>query len=167
METKGWDTEIAKNTGQFKLLKVHTHKEHPYSIFPIAPIEWFEQLGYLSQHQLIDSELSQVAYYLDVMKIIDVYVTHDRSDLTGNNNDENAKKKKYLEGNPSNPRDFHYQSFNVQRVNDAERLSQYLITRGEKSEWWEGVKAGTQDPWENLKKNDINGQTKQYKLGNR
>jgi hypothetical protein len=30
--------------------------------------------------------------------------------------------------------------------------------------WWEGVKAGTQDPWVKLQENDINNQCKQFQL---
>jgi hypothetical protein len=37
METQGWDEKITEHTGEFKLLAVHTHHDHPYSIFPIVP----------------------------------------------------------------------------------------------------------------------------------
>ena len=33
MQTRGWDTEIKKYNGDFKLLAFHTHNDHPYSIF--------------------------------------------------------------------------------------------------------------------------------------
>jgi hypothetical protein len=77
-ETDHWDQRIRECTGEFKLLKVHTHNEHPYSIFPIFPAAWRDTLGYLSLHQLIDAEASQIAYFLDVMKIVEIDVTHDR-----------------------------------------------------------------------------------------
>ena len=35
METTGWDKVITNNNGEFKLLKVHSHREHPYSIFQL------------------------------------------------------------------------------------------------------------------------------------
>ena len=66
MQTDHWDLEIAKYDGQFKLLSVITHNEHPYSIFPIVPRQWYEVLGYLSQHSLNDAWLSQIAYMLDI-----------------------------------------------------------------------------------------------------
>ena len=80
--------------GEFKLLKIHVHREHPYSIFPIVPREWYELFGFFSRHQMIDAELSQIAYMLDIMKIVEIYVTHDRHDLTGNNNDLTFQNKK-------------------------------------------------------------------------
>jgi hypothetical protein len=161
-ETDAWDQRIRECTGEFRLLKVHTHNEHPYSIFPIYPREWHDTLGYLSQHQLIDAECSQIAYYLDVMKIIEVDVTHDRADLTGNNADANAAKKKYLEGNPNDPRDLYHDSFKLQRGMDTERLSVYMKSQGIDISWWQGVKAGTNHAYEKMAENDPNHQTMQF-----
>lgn len=160
--TDSWDERIRECTGEFRLLKVHTHNEHPYSIFPIYPVAWYETLGYLSRHQLIDAECSQIAYFLDVMKIIEVDVTHDRADLTGNNNDENANKKKYLEGNPNDPRDLYHESFKYQRFVDADRLSAYMKGRDLDTSWWTGVKTGKNNSYEKMAENDPNGQTVQF-----
>jgi len=80
METQGWDSIIASYTGQFKLLSVHTHNDHPYSIFPIVPKAWYTTLGHLSQHQMNDAWLSQIAYKLDIYERIPVWATHDRLD---------------------------------------------------------------------------------------
>jgi hypothetical protein len=156
--TQDWDQRISECTGEFKLLKVHTHNEHPYSIFPIYPAEWHECLGHLSHHQLIDAECSQIAYFLDIMKIIDVNVTHDRVDLTGNNADENANKKQYLEGNPNDPRDLHHESFKIKRLQDAEQLSVYMQNCGLDTSWWQGVKTGKNDSYDLMRENDPNGQ---------
>lgn len=161
-ETDAWDQRIRECTGEFKLLKVHTHNEHPYSIFPIYPVAWYECLGYLSRHQLIDAECSQIAYFLDVMKIIEVDVTHDRVDLTGNNNDENAGKKKYLEGNPSDPRDLYHDSFKFQRYIDTEKLAAYMTQQGISTDWWQGVKQGKNDTYDLIHKNDPNDQISQF-----
>jgi len=160
--TDHWDQRIRECTGEFKLLKVHTHNEHPYSIFPIYPAEWHETLGYLSRHQLIDAECSQIAYFLDVMKIIEVDVTHDRADLTGNNADANAQKKKYLEGNPGDPRDLYHESFKYNRFVDADRLAAHMKSCGLDTSWWEGVKAGKNNSFDLMKKNDPNGQTSMF-----
>jgi hypothetical protein len=162
--TPNWDQRIRECTGEFRLLKVHTHNEHPYSIFPIYPAEWHETLGYLSRHQLIDAECSQIAYFLDVMKIIEIDVTHDRADLTGNNADENANKKKYLEGNPNDPRDLYHETFKLQKFLDADRLQVYMKSQGLDTSWWDGVKTGKNDPFQLMKKNDPNGQTSRYNV---
>ena len=161
-ETDHWDQRIRECTGEFRLLKVHTHNEHPYSIFPIYPVAWYECLGYLSRHQLIDAECSQIAYYLDVMKIIEIDVTHDRADLTGNNNDENANKKKYLEGNPGDPRDLYHDSFKLHRLIDSDRLAAYMTAQGLSTEWWQGVKTGVNDTYDKMSQNDPNGQIMRF-----
>lgn len=158
METTGWDKIVIDRTGEFKLLKMHTHNEHPYSIFPIYPKEWYDLFGFVARHQMIDAELSQIAYMLDLVEIVEIYATHDRADLTGNNNDDTQKNKKVLEGNPSDPRDFHHPSFGNGRLVDAELIANYLKSKGVDTSFWEKVKLGQQDPWEKMKKNDINKQ---------
>ena len=158
MQTQDWDQRIRECTGEFRLLKVHTHNEHPYSIFPIYPAEWIETLGYVSRHQMGDAESSQMAYWLDIMKIIEVDVTHDRADLTGNNKDEAYQKRELLEGNPNNPRDLHHEFFVRHRFIDAERLAAYMKSRGLSTQWWEDTKSGKIPPMKRLKENDPNNQ---------
>jgi hypothetical protein len=160
MQTKGWDQEITKYSGQFRLLRVRTHQGHPYSIFPIWPREWFDLFGFASRHQMIDAELSQIAYMLDIMQNIDVEVIHDRADLTGNNQDDTQKNKFLLEGNPENPLDFHNKSIVQQRLQDCHAVSVYLEKQGHDMTWWHRVRQGQQDPWEKLRQNDANGLTK-------
>lgn len=158
METTGWDKIVDKYTGEFKLLKIHVHREHPYSIFPILPKEWYDLFGFMSRHQMTDAELSQIAYMLDLMEIVDIYATHDRHDLTGSNSDSTYKNRIMLEGNPSNPADFHHNSFGNARLVDAEKISLYLASKGKDVSFWQNVKLGKQDPFEKMKKNDINKQ---------
>jgi hypothetical protein len=158
METKGWDVEIAKYTGQFKLLAVHTHNDHPYSIFPIAPRAWLDTLGYLSPHQISDAWLSQQAYLLDIMKRIEVYVTHDRHDLTGNNADDTYKNRVMLEGNHLAPGDFNYETVRTLRVNDCIKLAKYMEANSIDTTFFRKVGAGEQDPWERMFENDPNKQ---------
>jgi hypothetical protein len=164
METTGWDREINKHTGEFKLLAVHTHRDHPYSIFPIAPREWLLELGYLSPHQISDAWLSQQAYILDIFERIPVWVTHDRHDLTGNNDDDTYKNRIMYEGNPTDPKDFNHASWVMLRMNEAEKLSKHMIGRGINTEWWNNVKTGKQNPWEKLVANDTNNQMKQFSI---
>jgi len=159
METDNWDQRIRECTGEFRLLKVHAHNEHPYSIFPIIPAEWRTVTGYLSRHQLIDAEVSQLAYHLDIMKIIDVNVTHDRNELTGAAMDETANKKRYFEGNPNDSRDFHYPAFEQRRHQDRQKLVNYMRQRGLDLTFWDNVVAGKQNAWVRMMENDPNRQT--------
>ena len=160
MESQNWDREITKHTGEFKLLAFHTHRDHPYSIFPITPIEWHETLGYLSGHSLSDAWLSQLAYMIDIFERIPVWVTHDRCDLSGNNHDSTYKERTILEGNPLDPRDFHYADTMLARYNDTAKLSNWLGEQGNDQSWFQKVVAGDQDPWQKLKANDPNDQMK-------
>jgi hypothetical protein len=164
MESDNWDLEIVKHTGEFKLLAVHTHADHPYSIFPIVPRKWLDLIGHLSLHSMTDAWLSQIAYLVDIWERINVNVVHDRADLTGNNLDATYKQRELLEGNPSNPRDFHNPNMSVLRMNECDIIDAYLKSIGSTSTWWDRVKAGEQDPWENLRNNDINNQMRQFTL---
>lgn len=164
MESTGWDREIIAHTGKFKLLAVHTHRDHPYSIFPIVPRAWMDQLGYLSPHSLTDAWTSQVAYKLDIWQRIPVYVTHDRHDLTGNNDDATYKNRVMFEGDPKNPRDFHHPSWISLRMKETEQLAVYMRSQGLDTAFWDNIKAGKQDPWEKLKQNDVNKQMSQFSI---
>ena len=163
MESQNWDQEIMRFQGQFKLLAVHTHREHPYSIFPIVPRDWLDLFGYMSPHQMSDAWISQVGYMVDIFERIEVWVTHDRYDLTGNNYDETYLNRPQLE-NSNSPEDFHSQKWHERRVADAEKLSKFLLSKGIDQTWWENVKAQKQNPYEKLEANDINRQMTQSKV---
>lgn len=167
MHSAHWDTNIYKYTGQFKVLAFDTHNKHPYSIFPIVPREWLDLLGYLSPHQISDGWISQQAYLLDIMERTDISVEHDRFDLTGNNHDETYQNRPMLEGNPSDPRDFHHTGQIQKRHEDAAKIAQYLEKeRGVSMKFFADVFRGTQDPWEKLKLNDVNKQMMQFQNPN-
>jgi hypothetical protein len=165
MESAGWDKEIIKHTGEFCCLRMPTHNEHPYAIFPIVPKQWYELFGYLSEHQISDAWISQISYMLDIVKNIDVKVVHDRHDLTGNNHDDTFKNRPMLEGNHNDPRDFNHDSWRKKRVDDATKINNYLISIGQPSSWFKNAAEGKQDPWEKMcgPEFDPNKQLKQYK----
>jgi hypothetical protein len=163
MDSKSWDQVIRKYDGQFKILKVHTHNEHPYSIFPIVPREWVDLLGVLSRHQMIDAEISQNAYMLDVMQIVDITVTHEQSELTGKH-DSTSQQKYRFEGNPNDPRDFHFKQIVDTRFNDCRVLATHMKSQNMDTTFFENIWTQQQDPWEKLKNNDINCQMFQFKL---
>jgi hypothetical protein len=163
MKTPGWDQVVKAHNGQFKVLKVHTHNEHPYSIFPIVPRAWFDQLGQLSRHHMIDAEISQMAYMLDIMEIVDIDVTHNQVELTQSATDT-AQPKHRFEGDPTDPRDFHNPIIEQQRRQNCSTLAAYLRGQGVSTDFWQAVLQGTQDPWERLRANDINNQQYQFNV---
>jgi hypothetical protein len=158
MRTSGWDDVITSYTGRFCVQAFDTHKQHPYSIFPIVPTQWQEILGYLSPHQLSDAYISQIAWMMDIMVRIPVKVDHDRFDITGNNNDDTYQNRPMLEGNPNDPRDFNHITWRQRRVNDAAKIGMYLRSQGVDTDFWNQVLIGKQDPWEKMLAADVNKQ---------
>jgi len=159
MESKDWDLEIEKHTGKFRVLRMPDQSEHPYSIFPIVPHEWKVLLGDLSPQQMTDAWVSQIAYLCNIMVNIPVKVTHDRFDLTGNNNDETFNNRPQFEGNPSDPRDLNSPEMTNRRYQDAARIMWYLKTIDDYNDHFEKAITGKEDTWKYLKANDPNGQT--------
>jgi len=152
MVTEGWDDVIRSYTGQFKLLAPHdNHDGHPYAIFPIVPRDWFTLIDHLSQNAQNDAWLSHIAYMLDIFERIDVQFIHDRADITGNNNDPTFQNRKYMEGNPTDPKDFGHPSMQQARVATAYKIAWFLNKIGQHSDWWDNVVAGKQDPFEKMK----------------
>jgi glycosyltransferase involved in cell wall biosynthesis len=150
IHTKAWDLKITEHTGKFRTLRIPTHNCHPYAVFPIVPRKWFELFGYLSAHQLSDAWISQISYMVDIVVNLDVDVTHDRFDLTGNNNDETFNNRPMLEGNPGHPKDFNFISWRNHRLGDCRKIAEYLKSQGEDISWFTNILNGTQDPWEKM-----------------
>jgi len=158
MLDSGWDTVISSQGDRFCIQAFDTHNRHPYSIFPIVPRAWFEQLGHLSFHPLNDAYISQIAWMLDIMVLIPIKVAHERFDLTGKNKDKTFEDRVIFEGNIHDPRDFNHVTHRQRRMTDANLLASYLQTIGHPSKHFAGVIAGTVDPWEHMLAADINNQ---------
>jgi hypothetical protein len=151
MVTEGWDDVIESYNGQFKLLAPKdNHNGHPYAILPIIPTDWYKLMDHLSQNAQNDAWLSHIAYMLDIFERIDVEFIHDRADITGNNDDETFQNRKYMEGNPQDPNDFGHPDMQNARVRSAFKIAWFLEKLGQKSEWWEKVQAGEQNPFEKM-----------------
>lgn len=159
MLDSGWDTVISSET-KFCIQAFETHNHHPYSIFPIVPRQWFEQLGHLSEHQLNDAYISQIAWMLDIMVRIPIRVEHERFDLTGKNQDDTFKNRVIFEGNIYDPRDFNYVAQRQNRYRDADKISKYLSEQGYDMSHWNEVRMGRRDPWTKMLASDINNHMK-------
>ena len=152
MLTDNWDDVIDSYTGQFKLLAPKdNHNGHPYAIFPIVPMDWFKLMDHLSINAQNDAWLSHIAYMLDIFERIDIEFLHDRADITGNNDDETFRNRKYMEGNPDDPRDFGHPDMQQARVRSAFKIAWFLDRIGQHSVWWDNVQDGKQDPFEKMK----------------
>lgn len=151
MLTDDWDNVIDSYNGQFKLLAPKdNHDGHPYAIFPIVPMDWFRLMDHLSLNAQNDAWLSHIAYMLDIFERIDIEFLHDRADITGNNDDETFQNRKYMEGNPDDPRDFGHPEMQQSRVRSAFKIAWFLDKIGQHSDWWDRVQAGEQNPFEKM-----------------
>ena len=158
MKTTAWDARIRERTGEFKLLSVYTHNNHPYSIFPILPRQWFEILGHISQHSSNDAYVSQMAYYLDIFERIDVHCDHNRYDITGINNDATYQQRRIMEGDPSQPGDLNHPDMVKLRTNDVAKLATWMQDQGLDLTFFVDAWEGRQDPWIKMRANDTNNQ---------
>jgi hypothetical protein len=158
MKTTAWDARIRERTGEFKLLSVYTHNNHPYSIFPILPREWFEILGHISQHSSNDAYVSQLAYYLDIFERIDIHCDHNRFDITGINNDATYQQRRIMEGDPSQPGDLNHPDMVKTRTDDLAKLATWMQDQGIDLTFFVNAWQGQQDPWVKMRANDINNQ---------
>jgi hypothetical protein len=72
--------------------------------------------------------------------------------------------KKYFEGNPADPKDFHHPGFSQGRLQDLNKLVNYMKNKKLDLTYHNNIVAGTQDPWQRMKENDPNGQTTQFDI---
>lgn len=165
MTTYAWDTVIRENSKEFALLRAETNHEHPYAIFPILPRKWVEVTGHLSPHQINDAWTSQVAWMLDIVKTVPIYIEHERYDLTGKNNDEVFKNRPMLEGNPNHPRDFNHESWRFRRIDEAFKLADYIEkTENRILQHFRDSMQGKVNVWHKMLALDKKGLIKQWKI---
>jgi hypothetical protein len=163
METVSWDEVVREHRNEFCLLRAETNHEHPYAIFPILPREWVNITGSFSQHQLNDAWISQIAWMLDIVKTIPVMITHERFDLTGENQDSTYQQRQVFEGNPLDPRDFNHADMRRLRFDEAVKLANHLEkTYNQPMTWFKDSMAGKHDVWQKMLAMDQKGLMKKY-----
>lgn len=164
MKTKGWDEKIIEHTGKFRVLRMQENSQHPYAIFPIVPYDWYALFGHLSNHQMTDAQISQIAYLTNIMQNIDVHCIHDRFDLTGNNNDETYKNRPQQEGNLKQEKDLNSIPMVLSRYKHCERILWYLKKTGDYNDHFYKSVTGKEHPWIYLEENDPNNLTGSFYL---
>jgi len=157
MESQDWDKEIVSYTGKFKLLAFKdNHNQHPYSIFPILPRDWFVLFGQISPQQANDAWVSQIAYVVDCFQRIEATVTHDRHDLTGNNNDTTYAEREFLEGDPTDPEDAFHPDMITLKQQYVEKVVWFLKCIGQDTGRWDKVLQKEVEPFALMHANDPN-----------
>lgn len=162
MNTQNWDDKIAEHTGKFRVLRMQEQSQHPYAIFPIIPKDWYHLLGTLSSHQMSDAQISQIGYMCNIVENIDVHCTHDRFDLTGNNNDETYNNRPQLEGNPNNPNDLNSKQTTEGRYQQCLKIMWYLRKTGQYNDHFDKGIHKEENIWKHLEANDTNGLTSRF-----
>ena len=97
VSTRSWDTIIESRGPGLKNLSIDNNHGRQYACFPCVPKRWFDICGHLALDTRVDSWLQQVAIAADCfVEENDVFILHDRYDLTGNNEDETYRRR-YLD----------------------------------------------------------------------
>ncbi len=93
MKSLNWDLEIINNHKEFKVLnpKVDTMEDYWKNVgvlFPIIPKKWIEITGQMSCVPACDSWIDVISKRLNILIPIEsIIISHERADITGNNND--------------------------------------------------------------------------------
>jgi hypothetical protein len=113
-----WDEKLAAMGSEFRLLATASNHGTTMSPFPIVPKAWYDVLGHLSPHAQIDAWTEHVAREVGIREEIDLYVLHDRADLTGHNRDATFAARRYEAF--TRPQDV------AGRATDVQRLKAFL-----------------------------------------
>lgn len=129
METKGWDTKMLKYKNKVAVLKTNTKDQFRESnLFPVLNKKIYDLWGHfsLSPHNDTWVELISRAGKFEIP--IDVEITHDRADITGNNEDVIFLKrsKAYHTTLP----EFWNDEMKMLRVKDAQVIMDYIAENG-------------------------------------
>ena len=130
MQTKGWDEVVTSYDGQFKCLAPKDNHDHPFAIFPLIPADWFTLCDAWSINAQNDTWVSVIARMNGIFERIDIEVLHDRADLTGGNDDQTFADRKYMEGNPQDPKDFNHPNMQQARMHHASKIDWFLKKMG-------------------------------------
>lgn len=98
MITPNWDKRILPYEGQTVVLCPNTNmKSHEtgMNIFPIVSSDIPRVLGHFSLNRHNDTWMQVIAELLDIHRFPNIFVFHDRADLTGENDDDVYKEREY------------------------------------------------------------------------
>jgi hypothetical protein len=97
MRSMNWDLEILNNHKNFTVLNpkvdtMETYWREVGVLFPIIPKEWINITGKMSCVPSCDSWVDVISKRLNILLPLEsVVISHERADVTGNNNDETFK----------------------------------------------------------------------------
>lgn len=119
LETQGWDQIIAEYDDQFVVLNPGTnHANHPREncIFPIVPKKWVDILGHFSLSNHNDTYIEYIANQLGIRRDVEIFVKHDRADLTGSNDDEVFAEREFTTGSFYGPENHENMNRDIEKL---------------------------------------------------
>jgi len=125
MHTKGWDSEIEKQSG-FSVFcprcNQYGYKPSHNNLFPIVPRQWIKLFGYFSLSPQNDSFVQHISNRAEIAKDIAIEIEHRHYSVTGEGLDETASQIQYEE-------DFHGKYGGILDEN-ARIIRNYLLNEG-------------------------------------
>ena len=97
MATRHWDEalgELAPVVGN----PAHNHGSPGMCVFPVVPRAWVELVGHFALDGANDTWWQKIGEINGSLRSVPIRVIHDRSDLTGNHDDQTRRENNY---NPS------------------------------------------------------------------
>jgi glycosyltransferase involved in cell wall biosynthesis len=126
METENWIEVVRSHDGQMVVLNPRTNHDNwqiDMNVFPILPRKMVELMGHLSLSRHNDSWIEFVARGAGIMVRVPISITHDRADLTGNNDDA------MYAGREIDHEGFHSPELELARELDVRKLRAYIARR--------------------------------------
>lgn len=122
LETPDWDQIVADYAGQFVVLNPGTnHANHPREncIFPIVSKQWVDILGHFSLSNHNDTYVEYIANQLGIRRDVEVFVKHDRADLTGSNDDEVYAEREFTTSSFYGPENLENMNRDIEKLRSA------------------------------------------------
>lgn len=96
MTTAKWDVRLRRHPLNVVLNPDTNHRSHEtqLNVFPVVPKAWVDLVGW-SRNGANDTWFQFIGQMLNAQVNLDVYVTHDRSDLTGGHDDATRAGNNY------------------------------------------------------------------------
>jgi len=123
METPDWIEVVRSYDGRTMVLNPNTNHDNwkiDMNVFPIFPRTLVEVMGHLSLCNHNDSWIEFVAREAGIMTQVPITITHDRADLTGNNDDVVYAERELGYEN------FHSEAMQQERARDVQAIRSYL-----------------------------------------
>ena len=119
MTTKHWDIKLRRHPVNCVLNPDTNHDSHDtqLNVFPVVPKAWVDLVGW-ARNGANDTWFQYMGIMLGAQRNLGVYVTHDRSDLTGGHDDDTRA------GNNYDPATFYAAETQAQIKADALRIAE-------------------------------------------